>query len=228
MRILMILSAVVAVWWAAEPALGQQTSSMKIKIPRDETGWGGPMPGWVILEFKELNELLAPQGYKPFPAEGFFMMGGGGAGGRKTGWRFGGAGTGGDVTTERGDKIAKLSLSFGGFLAEYVLAAQSKYELTVGVLVGGSGAELRLLDHRSKDLQDAILHPPNVVLERGFFMVHPLAGVQFSLTQWLSVKFLGGYLWTFGENWKQAGKELPGASDTIKGWTLQLMLIFGS
>lgn len=228
MRVLMILGAVIAVLWAADPALGQQTPSMKIKIPKEGTGWGGLAPGWVILELKELNELLTSKSYKPFPAEGFFVMGGGGAGGRKTGWRFGGAGTEGEVTTEQGEKVAKLSLSFGGFLAEYVLSSQSEYELAVGVLVGGGGAELRLLDHRSKDIQDAILNPPNVVLERGFFMVHPLAGVQFSLTKWLSLKFLGGYLWTLGENWKQAGKELPGASAGISGWTLQVLLMFGS
>lgn len=227
MRVLMILGAVMAVLWAADPALGQQTPALEIKLGRDG-GHGGLMPGWVMPELKELNELLAPKGYKPLPSEGFFVMGGGGAGGRKTGWRFGGAGTGGDVTTEHGEKVAKLSLSFGGFLAEYVLSSQSKYELTVGVLVGGGGAELRLLDHRSKNIQDAILNPPNVVLARGFFMVHPLAGVQLAVTKWLSVKFLGGYLWTLGENWKQEGKELPGASAGISGWTLQVLLMLGS
>lgn len=224
MRILMILGAVIAVLWAADPALGQPT----IRISRDGAGWGGLALGWVILELKELNELLTSKSYKPFPAEGFLVMGGGGAGGLKTGWRFGGAGMEGAVTTEQGEKVAKLSLSFWGFLAEYVLTSQSEYELTVGVLVGGGDAELRLLDHRSKDIQDAILNPPNVLLERGFFMAHPLAGVQFSLTKWLSLKFLGGYLWTFGESWKQAGKELPGASSPLKGWTLQVLVIFGS
>ncbi len=226
MRILMILGAVIAVLWAVDPALGQQTPSMK--IPKEGTGWGGPMPGWVMLELQELNELLAAKGYKPFPSEGFLVLGGGGAGGRKTGWRFGGAGTGGDVMTEHGEKVAKLSLSFGGFLAEYLLSSQSKYELTVGVLVGGGSAELRLLDHRSKDIQDAILNPPNILLERGFFMVHPLAGVQFPLNKWLALRFLGGYLWTFGENWKQEGKELSGASARISGWTLQVLLMFGN
>ena len=190
-------------------------------------GGGGPMPGWVFLDLSELSSVLETHGYAPFPPEGMFTMGGGGGGGFLRGWRFGGAGTGGEISSSVGNKIAKFSLNFGGLFVGYGVYASDTYDVTVGALIAGGGAELALLDHHSESFDTAISSPPNTVLKRGFFALEPQVSVGFSVFEWLSLRVLGGYFVTFGGSWNQNGKELVGPPSNFNAWMVQVIVSFG-
>jgi hypothetical protein len=189
-------------------------------------GGGGPMPGLLFWDLAQLNTILKAHDYAPLP-NSLFMMGGGGGGGLLKGWRFGGGGAGGEASSSLGIKIAKLSVGFGGVLIGYGLSTSDKYDLTVWLLIGGGGAELTLLDHRSDRFEAAISNSPNTVLKRSFFALQPQVTLGLAILKWLSVRLAAGYLLTLGSSWDQAGNELAGPPANFNGWTIQAMFSFG-
>ncbi|OGF52696.1 MAG: hypothetical protein A2Z21_03775 [Candidatus Fraserbacteria bacterium RBG_16_55_9] len=205
--------------------MGQE--EMPMAMEEEGLGAGGPMPGWIMLDLSGLSTVLEAHGYAPFPTEGMFTMGGGGWGGLLKSWRFGGFGTGGETSSSVGNKAAVLSLGFGGFFLGYGLFSDEAYDVMVGTLIGGGGAELSLLDHRSESFDTAISNPPNTVLKRSFFTLEPQVSVAFTVLKWLSLRISGGYLVTFGGNWDQSGKELVGPPANFNAWMVQVMVSFG-
>ncbi|MFN3346584.1 MAG: hypothetical protein ACK42E_02055 [Candidatus Bipolaricaulaceae bacterium] len=189
-------------------------------------GGGGPLPGFLFLDLAELDQVLQANGYGPLPRR-IFLMGGGGFGGEVTGLRFGGLGYGGEVTSFKDQKIATLSLGFGGFWIARGILAREKFSLSVGVVIGGGGAELHLLHRRSDTFVDAVENPPNTYLSREFFAVQTHIGAEFVLLDWIMLKVQIGYLWTFGEDWLQAGVPLAGPPKALGGPLVQVMLAFG-
>ncbi len=189
-------------------------------------GGGGPMPGLVLLDLAGLNERLEANGYAPLP-EMVFVMGGGGYGGEVRGLRFGGLGWGGDATSLRGQKVATLSIGFGGLMIERGLFAGTGYSLSLGAVIGGGGADLDLLDHRSTSFDEAISNPANTTLTRGFFGVQAYAGLELMLLDWIILKVNLGYLWTFGEPWQQGGLPLVGPPENFSAPLVQAMVAFG-
>ncbi|MCR4404091.1 MAG: hypothetical protein NUW06_02140 [Candidatus Acetothermia bacterium] len=189
-------------------------------------GGGGAMPGVVLLDLAGLNERLAANGYAPLP-EMVIVMGGGGYGGEVRGLRFGGLGWGGDATSLQGQKVATFSIGFGGFMVERGLFAGRGYSLSLGAVIGGGGADLDLLDHRSTSFDDALSNPANTALTRGFFGVQAYAGLEFALLDWIMLKVNLGYLWTLGEPWKQAGLPLVGPPESLSAPLVQVMVTFG-
>lgn len=184
------------------------------------------MPGLLLLDLEGLNQVLLANGYGPLD-EMIFLMGGGGFGGLVEGLRFGGLGAGGEVSSILGDKVAKLAVGFGGFMVERGLFSGERYSLSAGAVIGGGGADLGLLDHRSASFEDAIVNPPSVSLTRGFFAVETYVGIDFSLLDWVMVKVNLGYLWTFGEPWKLDGLPLPGPPEKLSAPLIQIMISFG-
>lgn len=189
-------------------------------------GGGGPMPGVVFLNLAGLNERLEANGYAPLP-EMVFVMGGGGYGGEVRGLRFGGLGWGGDAASLKGQKAATLSIGFGGFMVERGLFAGRGYSLSIGAVIGGGGADLDLLDHRSNSFDEAISNPANTVLTRGFFGFQAYTGLELLLLDWIILKVNLGYLWTFGEPWRQGGLPLVGPPESFSAPLVQVMVAFG-
>ncbi len=189
-------------------------------------GGGGPLPGLLLLDLEGLNEKLEANGYAPL-AEMVFIMGGGGFGGEVEGLRFGGLGWGGEVSSQAGQKVAKLSIGFGGFMLERGLSSGERYSLALGAVIGGGDAALDLLDHRSSSFDDAVSNPANTSLTRGFFGVQAYAGLEFALLDWIMLKVSLGYLWTFGEPWQQAGLALTGPPESLSAPSVQVMIAFG-
>lgn len=189
-------------------------------------GGGGPSVGWLFLEMTVLNTLLEANGFAPLP-EGMLLMGGSGGGGLLTGFRFGGWGAGGELSSVQGDRVARLSLGLGGFLLSYALFSHAMYDAAVGLLIGGGGAELTLLDHHSASFEEAIRTPAHTVLERGFFLVQPQVSLVYRVLNWLSVKVSAGYMFTVGGSWVQEGRELPGPPADFNGWSVMVMAEFG-
>jgi hypothetical protein len=194
--------------------------------PEEGLGGGGPMPGLLLLDLAELNEYLEAYGYAPLD-DMVFVMGGGGWGGELTGVRFGGLGWGGDITSKAGQRVATLSVGFGGFMIERGIFAGNRYSLALGAVIGGGGADLDLLSHQPTSFDDAISNPANTSLTRGFFAVQAYAGIEATLLDWILLKVNLGYLWTFGEPWKQQGLSLPGPPETFSAPLAQVMITFG-
>lgn len=189
-------------------------------------GGGGPIPGFLFLDLAELNQVLEAHGYAPL-AGGMFLMGGGGFGGVVTGLRFGGLGLSGETRSSKGQKIAALSLGFGGFWLERGILARERYSVSLGVVIGGGGAELYLLHRRSDSFADAVENPPNTYLSREFFAVQTHIGAEFVLLDWIMLKVQVGYLWTLGEDWLQAGVPLAGPPRSLGGPVVQVMIALG-
>lgn len=227
-RSLCLISAAIAlvVSLSAGTAFAQQTAPQELEEDAGGIGEGGPLLGWLALDVAGLNGILEQNGYRPF-GQGMLLKGGAGGGGQLAGLRFGGMGASGNVTTVRGEKVAKLALGYGGFLLSYGLSSGKSYDLSIGTLIGGGGADLTLLDHRSESLETAISHPPNTVLKRGFFALQPRASFGLTVLPWLSVRVIGGYLLTFGDNWKQQDVELEGPPRSFNTWAVQFMIAFG-
>jgi len=194
--------------------------------PIEGIGGGGPMPALLLLDLAGLNQVLLNNGYGPLDNM-VFLMGGGGFGGDIKDLRFGGLGSGGEISSVLSQKTATLSLGFGGFLIERGLFAGERYSLAVGTVIGGGGADLTLLDHRSSSFEDAIADPPNTSLTRGFFAIETYAGIDFAVLDWLMLKVNLGYLWTFGGPWKQESLPLPGPPQNFNAPMIQLMVTFG-
>jgi hypothetical protein len=194
--------------------------------PEEAIGGGGPMPGLLLLDLARLNAKLEANGYGPLDKM-VFVMGGGGYGGEARGLRFGGMGFGGEVSSMSAQRVATLSVGFGGFMVERGLFAGAGYSLSLGAVIGGGGADLDLLDHRSSSFDDAISNPANTSLTRGFFAIQPYAGIEVSLLDWIMLKVNLGYLWTFGEPWKQEGLPLQGPPESFSAPLVQVMVTFG-
>ena len=227
MRVAFTLFVVAVTALVFLPSVAGRQEEIPLGMEGKGIGAGGPMPGWIMLDLSELSMVLAAHGYAPFPIEGMFTMGGGGWGGFLQGWRFGGFGMGGETSSSLGDKTAKLSLGFGGFFIGYGLYSGDAYDVMVGTLLGGGGAELSLLDHRSEGFERAITSPPNTVLQRGFFALQPQLSVAFPIFEWLSLRVSGGYLLTLGGSWEQDGQELMGPPANFNAWVVQVMISFG-
>ena len=104
-------------------AMGQDESDA------DGVGGGGPYVGWLSLNLSDLNAVLEQNDYAPFP-EGMLVFGGNGSGGMLEGIRFGGGGAGGDVSTRKGDKLAKLEIGYGGFAINWGVVHGDRYDVT--------------------------------------------------------------------------------------------------
>lgn len=229
-RTLIILG--LALMLTAVPGLAQdqtaEEESESEPIPMAEMGMGGggALGGWMFLDNAELNTALNDAGYAPLP-DGLLLKGGGGGGGLLRGFRFGGYGAGGEVYSASGGKRAMLSVGYGGFWLSYGLASEASYDLSVGLLIGGGGATLKLTDHQPEDFEDAIGRPANTVLDRGFFALRPDVNVGVPVLPWLSLNVSGGYLVTLGDDWSHEGTTLPGPPASFSGWTVHVMIQFG-
>jgi len=106
--VLVLASLIAALAQAQEAAEG----------PLGGIGGGGPMPALLLLDLAGLNQVLLNNGYGPLDNM-VFLMGGGGFGGDVKDLRFGGLGVGGEVSSILSQKVATLSIGFGGFLIEH-------------------------------------------------------------------------------------------------------------
>jgi len=189
-------------------------------------GGGGPMPGFVFLDVASLNEVLVDNGYAPLN-EPVLMMGGGGYGGLIEDMRYGGAGLGGEISSTLGEKTATLSLGFGGLLVERGISTGQKNSLTIGIVMGGGGADLNLTDHRATTFEGAVADVPSLYVTREFFAIEPYVGLEIPILSWVMLKARLGYLFTFGGRWQIEGYELPGPPHSFSCPVISIMVAFG-
>jgi len=197
-------------------------------IARQNDGFwsGGGLVGWTSLaELGPLNDLLSLNGFAPL-SEGFAVYGGWGSMGGSLGWRVGGRGASGETVSRLGDKTARLALSYGGLHFDYGLLLNERYDLSVGVTLGGGDASLTLFFHTPSTFADAVVSPSTTVLTREFFLAQPNLSVGFNV--WIFyVRLNGAYLLTVPGDWRQQNGVFPGPPPSFNGWGLDLAFSFG-
>jgi len=236
--------------WAAQQPPGPivwtpQTPSEEVFVFRVErsptfTGGGGPLLMGFLLDLTGLNAAL--QGLMDlsgsFTVEGrpvLWASGGFGFGGST--FRFGGFGAGGgwSFPAREGKPVpfdqVRLGVGLGGLLAERLISEEPWGGFTLGVLAGGGGWTLQLIESVQGDFRDLIENPPRYVeLERGFWFALPYLSFETLVFEFIGLKLIGGYGLTISlEDWKLPdGRPVPGGP---LGMALlpfvQLMLVFG-
>lgn len=250
-RALMALSIALAIGisvnelaWAAQHPMVLIVQTPSEELPeywesRTFTGGGGPLLMGFLLDLRELNASL--QGImdlsSPLSVGGrqvLWASGGFGFGGST--FRFGGFGAGGEWSfpVRREDtpfNQVRLSIGLGGLLAEQLVSETAFGGFVLGILAGGGGWTLQLLESVQGDFRDLIENPPRYVeLERGFWFALPYLSFETLVFEFIGLKLIGGYGLTISlEDWKLPdGRPVPGGP---LGMTLlpfvQFMLVFG-
>jgi hypothetical protein len=155
------------------------------------------------------------------------MMGGGGYGGLVGEMRYGGAGLGGEISSTIGEKTATLSIGFGGVMIERGINTGQRNNLSIGVIIGGGGADLNLTDHRATTFEGAVADVPSLYITREFFTFQPYVGVEIPVLSWIMLKAQLGYVFTFGGEWQIEGYELPGPPKSFNAPVISIMVAFG-
>lgn len=108
----------------------------------------------------------------------------------------------GSVSSRVGDRIARLSISYGTGLFEWGSTIAAGNSIAFGLSLGGGTSTLTLVDHLPDTFEEALRDPFRVKLERWLYVIEPSVSAQGSPFEWLDLKLRVGYLMTIGCRWK--------------------------
>lgn len=220
----LVLVVLMVVGWACG-VLGQEEQ------PRN---WSTLHVGWAFLNISDLNRLLEAQGYPRLPESCFIW------GVQSTvlppgvvgDWSFMISNWQGSTSTQRGDKLSRLTLTWAGGRAEHPLpkSALMRWELQAGLTVGVGGSSLAVLEHRSASFSEALHSPAAAFFTRWFFTVGPQVSARFTLIRLklkkpvaLMLTLSIGYTLTFDNGaWDQEGRALKGPPDNFNSWIVRI------
>jgi len=189
-------------------------------------GNGGPMIGFLNLNFKELNNELDAAGFKPF-SEQIVLIGGGGLGGFTEGSRFGGYGLEGSSTTinNNGQK-ASYSINYGGFLYEHGIYADQNMDVAIGSLFGGGTQKIDLIYGEVNDFPGT---PQRNIYESSFIALEPRINLHYQFATFMGIDFSAGYLYTYNQtgSWKADNKAVDVPMDNISSPVFSFKFGFG-
>jgi hypothetical protein len=192
---------------------------------QEEMGWdakfaigGGFSPGWIIPDFKVVNNQLADFGVDKFSSAGFFSTGGVGyvSIGVVKNLRVGGIGFGGSIThkgTKDGfRKEAKYSTTLGGLTIEYSFPFIKDIAVSVGTIIGIGGTSLELYQNSGSfdwnDIWKEVTNPSEKTqnisrtISNTFFSLAPTLNVDIPFYRFFAFRIGGGYLFDLSKNWK--------------------------
>lgn len=176
----------------------------------------GPVVGWNIPSFTDLNSELSKAGMGGFGSEGVFATGGGGFIDIPVvkGLRLGGYGYGfsASKTTEyvNTSRIAEFSYSGGFVSVEYSRKMGKSFDWTIGGMAGIGSSNLKLVNFSNVLKQwninnfigDTAVNGNIVSLKSTSFSLVPQAGIGFQAAKFLYFKLNAGYLFTVNSKWK--------------------------
>jgi len=176
----------------------------------------GPVVGWNIPSFTDLNTELSKAGMEGFGSEGVFATGGGGFIDIPVvkGLRLGGYGYGfsASKTTEyvNTSRIAEFSYSGGFVSVEYSRKMGKSFDWTIGGMAGIGSSNLKLVNFSNVLKQwninnfigDTAVNGNIVSLKSTSFSFVPQAGIGFQAAKFLYFKLNAGYLFTVNSKWK--------------------------
>jgi hypothetical protein len=148
-----------------------------------------------------LNDALTGAGYFRLPGH-VMMFGEETTIGFVDGPRVGLIVASGSACSRVGDRIARLSLTFGSGLLEWGLTTAAGRSIAFGLTLGGGTSTLTLVDHLPGSFEEALKDPFRAKLDRWLYIIEPSASAQGSPFEWLDLKLRVGYLMTIGCDWK--------------------------
>jgi len=195
-------------------------------------GGGGPMCGLFMPDLAEVNGFLIDSGFSPLD-EMLIVAGGGGHGGVIGDLVFGGMGWGAWVESPSDEKEASLGMGFGGFDVGYAVGGNERSVLTVGVVLGGGGCGLELIEHVvSEPFEHAptgiVIEPTRTEFGSVFAAIQPYVDMQVQLLDWLGLGVRIGYLLApFEISWGDAEIALYSPDLNLSGPFVGFSLRFG-
>ena len=209
----------------------QATKTEKTTIdPSNIRGGGGFKIGIIHLDLNQINSYLQNNGYTNQFDENIVMFGGGGIGGKKDGYRFGGYGMGGSQKViGNGDEEAILTLGYGGFLLERGIYNKNNMDIALHSLIGGGGMELEIVHNIPEDIEDGIGSPHGSYLKKEFFAIQPGVNYHYQFVDNMGLDLSVGYLLThdFGGEWNLGDHSVESNMENISGPTFNLQFSFG-
>jgi len=192
---------------------------------QEDMGWdakfaigGGFVPGWIIPDFKTVNNQLTNFGVDKFSSAGFFSSGGVGyvSIGVVENLRVGGIGFGGSIThkgTKDGfRKEAKYSVSLAGLTIEYSFPFIKDIAISVGSIIGVGNTSLELYQNSGsfdwnnvwKEVSDPNENTQNIsrTIYNTFFSLAPTLNVDIPVYRFFAFRIGGGYMFDLSKNWK--------------------------
>lgn len=188
-------------------------------------GNGGPMIGFLNLNFKELNEKLKESGFKSL-SDQIILTGGGGLGGFKEGSRIGGYGLSGSVTSINNDQKASYSINYGGFLYEYGIYSDQNLDIAIGSLFGGGNQKIDLIYGEVNEFPG---NPQRNIYESSFVVLEPRVNLHYQFASFMGIDLTAGYLYTYNQegSWKAGKNEVDIPVDNISSLVYSLKFSFG-
>ncbi len=166
------------------------------------------------------------------------------------GWRIGGGGYGGEVTTDgvftdstgqKYNKEMQMAVGGGGFIVEYSPWMIGPVNFGLGVMIGGGGVVIELhqntgvhtWDDITGQFSGEIKKGENIiaVLQRGYFAANPYVTARLHILDWMALEGTMGYNYnTLNKNfWMLGDKDINGGGREIelKKPQLRIGLVFG-
>lgn len=176
----------------------------------------GPVFGWNVPSFTDLNAELKKAGMSEFSKDGVFATGGGGfidipviKGLRLGGYGYGYTAT---KTTELSvnSKVAQYSYSSALISVDYSRKLGKKFDWTIGGMLGIGSSNLKLTNYSNSIKEwninnfagDTASGSSTVSIKSTSYSFVPQAGIGFQATKFLYFKLNAGYLFTVNSKWK--------------------------
>lgn len=179
---------------------------------------GGFSPIYVMPDLSPINNYTKQLGISSLAEKGFITWGGGGYAYVMIipNLRIGGIGFGG-TTVENNiangiKNEASYSIGAGGVTVEYTLPFISNIAVSVGALIGGGSAELKLYRNKGLATWDGIWDDVSTlngdkdfeshILKNEFFTFSPTLNVDIPLSRFVAFRLGVGYLASFSSDWR--------------------------
>jgi hypothetical protein len=212
-------------------------------------GAGGVTPIVGMFDNKGIDAYLTAAGLPALGSDPIYIIGGEGYGYIMflKNVRMGGFGGGGMRSVSKFDAVANVrkeveySLSYGGFLIDYVQPIAYKLDLAVGASIGGGSVDITMRrdDGSFKDwdsLWSQYGDPARLTsnytrkINGAYVVVNPHVNIEYTLLTWLQIRVGVGYPIMFSPEWKVDDKfELNSVPSKItpKGYTINAGIMFG-
>ncbi len=183
----------------------------------------GFSPMWVVPNLEPLNNQLSGFGVETLPESGMFVWGGGGYAYVLfvKNLRIGGMGFGGTVTSTGRDDINQKQVDYsiggGALTIEYTLPFIKKFDLSVGMMIGGGSQEISIYKNSGNFSWNGIWNKANSdsssaddfskILKNSFLTLAPTINLDFPLNRFMAFRLGGGYIFSVGNNWTVANEQ---------------------
>ncbi len=198
-------------------------------------GFGGGFNAiWLMPDLGDLNKMMPAAGIDNFSNSGFMGYGGSGYVYLMVidNLRIGGIGFSG-TTARTGfkdgfNKEADYSLGLGGVTLEYTLPFVESIGVSVGGIIGVGSSSITIYQNKEafnwgdiwNEASDPAKNTQNISrkLTNTFFTVAPTLNVDIPISRFASFRVGGGYIFSFGENWKGDNSiQVNGVPSSLKG-----------